>query len=752
MLAVLVLSCAAAHAWMDPSLPGALGLQPTQPLPYDPTSITVRFTPGIDRARIADVLQQSGCVVAHASEFTPGLMDIRIPAGADFRQWIGTFAARADVAYAEPTYIDRIAFTPNDPRYGEQWHFPMIGMSTAWDILPSRGTTSTVVCVLDSGVAYETYSTYIVAPDLSGVNFVSPRDVYNGDDHPNDDNRHGTHVCGTIAQRTNNSLGVAGMADGVSIMPVKSLNSSGTGTHTNFSDGIHWAVDHGAHIINYSAGGSDSATKSAAVDYAYDHGVLLIAAAGNSAGALEYPGRYDHAFAVAAVDSGKNLAYYSCFGTGLDISAPGGETNVVSSEGVLQQTFASGHPDTMGYYFFMGTSMATPHVTGLAALLRSQGIYTSRDSMKSRIQSTAEDLGAAGYDTTFGYGLIRADRALSPWLSWAGTAGYTSDGVDPNTGDPVGSALPTTFTFKVKYQNGLGYSPWYARCIIQKLVCDPAGGMTWRKYKNLGMALESGTAKDGAIYSVSTTLANEVVKYRFLFKWGKGSIVPGPPNSYVLNPKLRGRPHLCWTGKPGWATDGVDPNAGPPKTKFRFRVLYTDSWGTAPSIHEVLIQRNGSPYVKKAMKPLTAGSYRTGKIYDAAVIIGKTGTYQYRFRFRDGINFASGAPAGWTAGPSILIRKVVVTSLAAAPTAAGAEVTFNLTDAADVTATVMNVAGRPIRTIATAKPMEAGLQTLLWDRKGENGLTVPAGLYMIGVTAHDPEGGQTSGMATISLR
>jgi hypothetical protein len=452
------------------------------------------------------------------------------------------------------------------------------------------------------------------------------------------------------------------------------------------------------------------------------------------------------------VDSGKNLAYYSCYGTGLDISAPGGETNVSATDGVLQQTFASGNPTSMGYYFFMGTSMATPHVTGLAALLRSQGVYTTRDGMKNRIQSTAEDLGAAGYDTTFGYGLIRADRALSPWLSWAGTSGYESDGVDPTSGDPADSASPTTFTFKVRYQNGLGYSPWYARCIIQKRVCDPAGGATWKKYKSLAMTLESGTAKDGAIYSASTTLANVPVKYRFLFKWGKGSITPGPPNSYVQGPLVRGRPHLCWTGKPGWTTDGVHPNAGPPKSKFRFRVLYQDAWGTPPSIHEVLIRRNGVPYITKAMKPLRGGSYRTGKTYDTAVIIGRTGSYEYRFRFRDDINYANGDPSKWTAGPSILALKSMVTSLAAVPTTAGAQVTFNLTSAADVTATVMNVAGRPIRTIATAKPMEAGLQTLLWDRKGENGLPVPAGLYMIKVTANDPEGEQTSGMATILLR
>jgi serine protease len=213
---------------------------------------------------------------------------------------VDLYSKQAIVEYAEPNFVDRGSWAPDDPGYFLQWHFGHINLEAAWDldaILPAYGgDPSVVVAVVDSGVAYEAHDSYLRAPDLAGTLFVSGWDFVNNDAHPNDDRGHGTHVCGTIAQTTNNAAGVAGIAFNTAIMPVKTLDYEGNGSHAQMADGFYYATDHGAKIINYSAGGSHSITKQNAVAYAYNHGVLIIAAAGNDyegENAPSYPAAYD---------------------------------------------------------------------------------------------------------------------------------------------------------------------------------------------------------------------------------------------------------------------------------------------------------------------------------------------------------------------------------------------------------------------------------------------------------------------------
>jgi len=226
-----------------------------------------------------------------------------------------------EVEYVEPNHIRTASYTPNDPYYQYQWHFFAVQMQQAWDISTGSGAT---VAVIDTGVAYEDYLGFRRAPDLSGTVFLSGWDFVNNDAHPNDDDGHGTHVCGTIAQTTNNGIGVAGVAFNARIVPIKVLDQQGSGWDSDVANGIVWAVNNGAKIINLSLGGPDySRTLEDAVNYAYANGVTVVASNGNdNSGSVGYPAAYVNAIAVGAVRYDQTRAYYSNYGTALDFVPP----------------------------------------------------------------------------------------------------------------------------------------------------------------------------------------------------------------------------------------------------------------------------------------------------------------------------------------------------------------------------------------------------------------------------------------------
>jgi len=305
-------------------------------------------------------------------------------------------------------------------------------MESAWDISTGVGVT---VAVVDTGVAYEDNgSTYKQAPDLANTSFAPGYDFVNNDTHPNDDEGHGTHVAGTIAQSTNNNEGTAAVAHGASIMPVKVLNSSGSGSYFDIANGIIFAADMGADVINLSLGGSGSSqTLENAIAYAYNSGVTIVAAAGNNGtNSLLYPAAYNqYVIAAGATRYDEALAPYSNYGAGLDVVAPGGDLNVDQNgdgygDGVVQQTFQprcvgrffrrNCSYDDFGYYLYQGTSMATPHVAGVAALVIANGNASTPDDVRSAIEETADDLGLPGWDNTYGNGLVNAPAALA-WSS-----------------------------------------------------------------------------------------------------------------------------------------------------------------------------------------------------------------------------------------------------------------------------------------------------------------------------------------------
>jgi len=271
------------------------------------------------------------------------------------------------------TARDGKRWRPNDPLFAKQWNMKLIGAEQAWPRATGKGV---VVAVIDTGVAAETDAKCYLAKDFGETRFVKGYDFVNDDDHPTDDHGHGTHVSGTIAESTNNGEGASGLAFDASIMPLKVLDGSGSGTSADIADAIRFAADHGAQVINMSLGSSmPDPVMHLACKYAAKKGVLIVCAAGNSSGrAVGYPAAFPECMAVSSVGPTGALAPYSSVGKQVAIAGPGGDKSRGEDAGVLQNTLLDGDPATDGYYAFQGTSMASPHVAAAAALVMSKGV------------------------------------------------------------------------------------------------------------------------------------------------------------------------------------------------------------------------------------------------------------------------------------------------------------------------------------------------------------------------------------------
>jgi serine protease len=278
-------------------------------------------------------------------------------------------------------------------------------------------------------------------------------------------------VSGTIAQSTNNGVGVAGVAPEAAIMPLKVLDASGRGGWGGIAAAIRYAADHGANVINMSLGGGmSSKTVQRAIDYAHEKGVLIVAAAGNSSrGKVDYPARHDHVVAVGAVRFDRTLTFYSSYGTGLDVVAPGGDLRVDQNEdgmpdGVVQNTLVGGDPSRFDYLAWQGTSMASPHVAGVGALLYAAGVHDP-DTIERMLEQSADDLGDA---RRYGSGLVQASSALR--LASQGT-GAARAGMALGLcalvmlwlrrREKLGVAPVAAGAFAMLFAGGLGALPWH---------------------------------------------------------------------------------------------------------------------------------------------------------------------------------------------------------------------------------------------------------------------------------------------------
>jgi thermitase len=400
---------------------------PSFDVPYVDDEVVVKFSPRASAKAVQNSLSAANARTLDVAALAPlGVKILKVPVG-KVHEVVTQLNQSPAVEFAEPNYLVQIADTiPNDPRWSSQYGPVNIQAPQAWDI--TTGSSSVVVAVIDSGVdlGHPDLATKIwnnpgetgggketngldddgdgYVDNWRGWNFV------NGGNDPQDDHGHGTHVAGIAAAASNNGVGVAGISWGARVMPLKVLDDTGSGSESDLAAAMVWAADHGARIINLSLGApSPSSLMEDAVNYAYVHGVTVVAAAGNDnmLGVL-YPAAYDNALAVASTDASNNRSSFSNYGPEIDLAAPGSS---------IYSTYWNGGST---YRTLSGTSMATPHVAGVAALLAGLPQFDTPDKIRIAMETTALDLSAGsgscqsgpGWDPCYGFGLVQARDAL----------------------------------------------------------------------------------------------------------------------------------------------------------------------------------------------------------------------------------------------------------------------------------------------------------------------------------------------------
>ena len=314
--------------------------------------------------------------------------------------------AQKDVEWVQPmAKVRATSLEPNDPYWSRQWHMERLNVVSAWETSQGEGT---IVAVVDTGVTAGEDGYYKLIEGYDFIDFDADAADLHG---------HGSHVSGTIGQATNNGIGTGGVAPKVTIMPVRVLDQYGSGSAASVANGIIWAADHGANIINMSLGSTmPMDVVGDACDYALEQGVTIFAASGNNGftDQIGFPAAYDSVIAVGALDHVDTVTSYSNQGPELELIAPGGDTSNDSDndgfgDGVLQETVQYGE---WAYHYFNGTSMACPHAAGVAALVHSNGITDPYD-LRIALHESAEDLGSPGWDMTYGHGLVDPVAALA---------------------------------------------------------------------------------------------------------------------------------------------------------------------------------------------------------------------------------------------------------------------------------------------------------------------------------------------------
>jgi serine protease len=410
---------------------------------------------------------------------------LRLPRGESVSRALGILRRQPGVLYAEPDYIAHLAGrapraeVPLDGAAWQQMQWNLqastgVNAPQAWTNLIAdhrAGGRGVVVAVLDTGVAYRNWKGFRAAPEFATTRFVDPYDFVAHNRYPLDRNGHGTFVAGLIAQSVDDHAGAAGLAYGVSIMPLRVLDASGEGDEATIARAIRYAVDHGAQVINLSleflpsqvASAADIPQIESAIRDAIRHGVTVVGAAGNDgSNQIAYPARTPGVISVGATTRDRCLADYSNGGSSLDLVAPGGGDDAIlpgdpdchperNLPAIRQQTLIDPpHWARFGYPGdYMGTSMATPEVSATAALViasRVIGLRPSPAAILARLEQTATPLGGSQPNAYYGYGLVNAGAATAMGPPSAAGPGPTptAQTTTPPTTTTTATTPPTT--------------------------------------------------------------------------------------------------------------------------------------------------------------------------------------------------------------------------------------------------------------------------------------------------------------------
>lgn len=446
---------------------------------YDPETILVKFRPGT----AADTIRSLNAQLKLEEKGVISQIDVRlmkVPRGRTAADMVAVLSRNPNIEFVDHDYTMQTALTPNDPLFSSgQLGLKAIGAEAAWDL--SVGSGSVLIAVLDTGInaSHEDLAGRVV----SGYNFIS--------DNANtqDDHGHGTMVAGVLGALSDNGRGIAGVTWENPILPVKVMGADGSGSHSAIAQGIVYAADQGASVINLSLGGnSSSSTLKSAVDYAANRGVVMVAAAGNSNSSVMYPAAYENVIAVAALDQHNEKASYSNYGAEISVTAPG----------TVASTSASGR-----YANGSGTSFAAPFVAGLAGLILSESPGLSPQQVQQIMEEQADDLGTPGWDPYHGWGRINLYQSLAslaeapPVIQLLGEpivhvplgdvyhdAGATAS--DPGEGDitsrivtinPVDVETPGSYsiTYNVSNSQGIASEEVTRLVIVEEIVLPPVG-------------------------------------------------------------------------------------------------------------------------------------------------------------------------------------------------------------------------------------------------------------------------------------
>ena len=417
--------------------------------------LLVQFQPTSSRAQMERAAREMGGTLVDL--VTPdGLAKVRFDPSANIVETLKSWSRRGDVEYAVPNLIAHSFFVPNDStiaKFDLAWSLRQIGAFDAWDVV--TGDPRIVLAIVDSGVAFEDRAIpanelpflkpgstmYRQSPELPGP-FLPGWDFVNNDAHPDDDNGHGTSVATIAAGAANNRAGSAGVAFGITLLPIKVINYRDDSETDKIVNGIRFAADQGADIINLSLGYpplsllraqgfTDSMITAMinplrdAVRYAQRRGSILVAASGNfDFDEVSFPAGLPGVIAVGATNVDMRRASYSSFGPTLDFMAPGGDFTELNGDhiqdGVAVMSIkphrsegSLADPDSFNVFIFFGTSGASPHVAGAVALLMSLGVRNQHSIEKMLRETAINPFGTTGvFDSTYGYGLIQVDKAV----------------------------------------------------------------------------------------------------------------------------------------------------------------------------------------------------------------------------------------------------------------------------------------------------------------------------------------------------